>query len=259
MFPYSLICSLAWLWASLAPAAIPGALVTFLQHAVPAGEIRYWSTFAAPHSVYYVFTLQQAERRGVLVVRQTGQTGFEVIGADTSFDSFSKKTISSEFVTVIEAAARLLNGKNNDPFAARTAASVEDVCPLGAALNALLVPIAGFALSSNGTLGILRDLQHADAYSVDPEKAPPGSILVFPSHFAARGPVIIGYAVVVGPDRCVYGPDYRHSGAWHRLATLREWLRVNQSGSDVRGFLLRAKANDQAHPVRGDPSVAHPL
>lgn len=249
-----LICSLAWLCASFAPAEIPRALATFVQHAVPTGEIRYWSTLAAPHSIYHLFTLQQGERKGVLVVRQTGQTGFAVIGADTSFDSFSKETISPEFVTVIEAAARLLNGKKNDPFAARTAASVDDVCPLGAALNALLGPIAGFAFNSNGTLGILRDLQHADAYPVDPERAPPGSILVCPTHFAEEGPVVIGFAVIVGPDRSVYGPDYRQGGAWHRLATLSEWLRSNQSVSNVFGFLLRAKENDQHRSEPGQPS-----
>jgi hypothetical protein len=241
-----LICSIfsfIWWLASSASAEIPRPLANFVQHAVPDGEITYRGSFAIPSSVYHVFTLRQAERRGVLVVRQTGQIGFAVVGADTSLDSFPKET--ADWDVVVSAAARLLNQKDAGPLASRTAAPVEDVCPLGAALNALLVPITGFALSSNGTLGILHDLQHADAYAVAPERAPPGSILVCPSQFAAQGPVILGFAVVVGPDRYVYGPDYRQGGVWHRLATLSEWLRANESVSNVSGFLLRTKQKDR--------------
>jgi hypothetical protein len=240
----SLLCLITWLFASLAPAETPSALAAFVQRAVPEGEIRYWAAFAAPQSVYHVFTVQQAERKGVLLVRQTGNTGFAVVGADTSLDSFPTEASRTELDAAIGAATRLLNGGHADPSAARTAASLDDVCPLGASLNALLTPIAGFSLSSNGTLGILRDLQHADAYIVEPECAPPGSILVCPSRFATQGPVIIGFAVVVGPDRSVYGPDYRQGGAWHRLGSLREWVQANRSVSSVSGFLLRAKEND---------------
>jgi len=244
-------------FGSLLYADTPAALAAFVQYAVPADEIRYWGAFAVSPSVYHLFTLRQAERKGVLLVQQTGQNGFAVVTADTSFDSFPKG--ASESDVAVRAAARLLNGESDYPFAPCARASANDVCPLGAALNALLVPIAGFALSSNGTLGILRDLQRADAYPIEPEQASPGSILVCPSHFSAQGPVIIGFAVVVGPDRCVYGPDYRQRGAWHLLATLREWLRANQSVSNVRGFLLRAKENDRDRNVPRKPSPLRPL
>ena len=255
---YKLLAFFATSWfGNLLHADTAAALAAFVQHAVPAGEIRYWGAFLVSPSVYHLFTLQQAERKGVLLVRQTGQNGFAVVCADTSFDSCPKGTSESD--AAVRAAARLLNGESDDPFAFRTRASAKDVCPLGAALNALLIPIAGFALSSNGTLGILRDLQHADAYLVEPEQAWPGSILVCPSHFSPQGPVIIGFAVVGGPDRCVYGPDYRQSGAWRRLATLREWLQANQSVSDVRCFLLRAKENDRDRNVPRKPSPLRPL
>jgi hypothetical protein len=235
-----LILSLIWLFTGFAAAEVPGALVRFVQRAVPNGEIRYWGAFAVTQTVYHLCTLQQSERKGVLLVRQNG-TSFDVVGADTSLDSLARETDRTEMDPVVEAAARLLNGEGDDPVAARAIACPNDICPLGASLNALLVPIAGFTLSSNGTLGILRDLQHADAYPVDPERAPPGSILVCPTSFAPQGPVLVGFAVVVGPDHCVYGPDYRQGGAWHRLATLREWLRANQSVTRVSGFLLRAR------------------
>jgi hypothetical protein len=250
---YTLQIFLATCWfGSLVHADTPAALAAFVQQAVPAGEIRYWGAFRVSPSVYHLFTLQQAERKGVLLVQQCDQNQFVVVGADTSFDSFPRETGNSD--PIVGAASRLLNGESDDPFAARARASANDVCPLGASLNDLLVPITGFALSSNGTLGILRDLQHADAYPVEPEQALPGSILVCPSHFSAHGPVNIGFAVVVGPDRCVYGPDYRQSGAWRRLATLREWLQANQSVSDIRGFLLRANANDRDRRIRRKPS-----
>jgi hypothetical protein len=255
---HRLLTFFATCWfGNLAHADTPAALAAFVQHAVPAGEIRYWGAFLVSPSIYHLFTLQQAERKDVLLVRQTGQSGFAVVCADTSFDSCPKG--GSESDAAVRVAARLLNGESDDPFAARARASANDVCPLGAALNALLVPVAGFALSSNGTLGILRDLQHADAYLVDPEHASPGSILVCPSHFSTQGPVIIGFAVVVGPDHCVYGPDYRQGGAWHRLGTLREWLRANQSVSKVRGFLLRAKETDRDRSVPRKPSPPRPL
>lgn len=252
-----LLIPLTWLLVSFARAEAPAALVLFIQRAVPDGEIRYWGAFAAPQSSYHVFTLQEAERKGVLLVRQTSNTGFEVVGADTSFDSFPSET--GEKDAIVAAADQLLKGEHSNPLGVRKAASANDVCPLGASLNTLLIPIAGFTLTSNGTLGILRDLEHADAYTVDPERAPPGSILVCPSHFAAEGPVIIGSAVVVGPDRCVYGPDCRQGGAWHRVATLREWLRANQSMSDIRGFLLRAKENDKDRGLRCKPSLRQRL
>lgn len=255
MLLYCLIASLAWLPASCAFAGISPPLVEFVQRAVPDGEIRYWGAVAAPQSIYHVFTLQQAERRGVFLVRQAGAR-FEIAGADTSLDSFPREAGESD--AAVSAAARLLNGASDNPFAPRIAAAANDVCPLGASLNKLLVPFAGFTLSSNGTLGILRNLQHADACVVEPEHAPPGSILVCPSRFAQRGPVIIGFAVVLGPDRCVYGPDYRQRGAWHRLATLREWLRANQSASEVRGFLLRAKQADRDHNSPQKPSPRQP-
>jgi hypothetical protein len=252
MFYILLIFSVTCWFGGLGHADALAPLAAFVQQAVPAGEIRYWGAFPVSPSVYHLFTLQQAERKGVLLVRQSDQNQFVVVGADTSFDSFPRETGDSDII--VSAAARLLKGESDDPFAVRAKASANDVCPLGASLNDLLVPIAGFALSSNGTLGILRDLQHADAYRVEPEKASPGSILVCPSHFSAQGPVNIGFAVVVGPDCCVYGPDYRQGGAWRRLATLREWLQANQSVSDIRGFLLRANGNDRDRSIRPKPS-----
>jgi hypothetical protein len=257
VFYLLLIFSATCWFGSLVHADTPAALAAFVQHAVPTGEIRYWGAFLAPPSVYHLFTLQQAERKGVLLVRQCDQNQFVVVGADTSFDSLPRETGDSD--PIVRAAARLLNGESDDPFAARARASANDVCPLGASLNDLLVPITGFALSCNGTLGILRDLQHADAYPVEPEQALPGSILVCPSHFSAQGPVNIGFAVVIGPDRCVYGPDYRQSGAWRRLATLRDWLQANQSVSDIRGFLLRANGNDRDRRIRRKPSPPQSL
>jgi hypothetical protein len=240
MFHDRLVCLITWLLTCPAIAGVPSALVEFARRAVPHGEIRYQGGLAAPQSAYHVFTLRQAERRGIFLIRQVGAR-FEVIGADTSLDSLPREAGESD--AAVRAAAQLLNGE--EPFAPHGAAPVSDFCPLGASLNKLLLPITGFTLSSNGTLGILRDLQHADVCLVEPERAPPGSLLVCPSHFAKQGPVVIGFVVVVGPDRCVYGPDYRQQGAWRRLATLQEWLRANQSVSAVHGFLLRARQKDR--------------
>jgi hypothetical protein len=241
-----------WLLAGWAFAGIPPALVEFAQRAVPEGEIRYWGAFAAPRSICHVFTLRQAERTGIFLVRQAGAK-FEIIGADTSLDSFPREAGESD--AALRAAAELLG----EPFASHSAAPVNGFCPLGASLNTLLAPITDFTLSSNSTWGILRDLQHADACVVEPERAPPGSLLVCPSHFAKPGPVLIGFVVIVGPDRCVYGPDYRQDGAWRRLATLQEWLRANQSVSPVRGFLLRANEKNRKHTSPQRPSPARPL
>jgi hypothetical protein len=253
MFYYWVLCALNLCLLAWASAQVPSALAAFVQRAVPDGEIRYWGAFAVSRSAYYVFSLQQAERRGVLLVRKADNSGFEIVGADTSLDSVRPDT--SEENAAVAAAARLLN--ENNPFAERSAASPDEVCPLGASFNRLLVPIAGFTLRCNGTLGILRELQQSDAYSVDPERAPPGSILVCPTHFSAQGPVNIGFAVIVGFDRCVYGPDYRAAGAWHRLATLSEWLRSNQSLTNVSGFLLRATSKHQSTSASDPDSALH--
>ena len=252
MFCKSCLYFAAYLFSGFIRAETPAALVTFVQQAVPHGEIRYRATFTAASSTYHLFTLQQAERKGVLLVRQAGNTQFEIVGADTSFGPSTNE--ATEIDAVMKAAARLLNGPTSNGFTDDTAASWRDVCPLGASLNELLTPISGFALSSNSTLGILRDLQRSDAYVVEPERAPPGSILVCPSHFTPQGPVIIGFAVIVGADRCVYGPDYCQSGAWHRLGTLSDWLRINQSVAPVSGYLLRAKEKHRPPSNSGNPS-----
>ena len=113
MLRHWLIGLLLCLLPSCALAGIPHALTEFVQHAVTDGEIRYWGAFDAPPSIYHIFTLRQAERRGVFLVRQTGAR-FEVIGADTSLDSFPRGDNESD--AAVRAAARLLNSDGDDPF-----------------------------------------------------------------------------------------------------------------------------------------------
>jgi hypothetical protein len=218
-------------------------LLSFVQNAVPEGRIVFCGEVASNQTAYELFVLQQETRRGVLVVTggSTDPSGKppQVLFADTSFDfALSQGLIPPEVLSEFYALLGITRSLSNK---AAATAPAEDVYPVGAALNTVLSPIAGFTFRSNSTLGILRELERSNAIPVSPSAAPTGSVLVCPTSYAPTGPVSLGSVVIHGPDHRLYGPDFRKGGTWTCFGRLDTWIEEYGAQNQLFGFLLRAR------------------
>jgi hypothetical protein len=219
-------------------------LLTFVQKAVSEGRIVFCGEVETSETAYELFVLQEEARRGVLVITggsadPSGKSP-QVLFADTSLDfalpqSLIPTDVLSEFYALL--------GITRSPSVQIAAtAPAEDVYPVGAALNTVLGPIAGFTFRSNSTLGILQELEQADAIPVSPNAAPAGSILVCPTTYSPSGPVLLGSVVVLGSDHQVYGPDFRKGGMLICFGRLETWIEKYGAQNQLFGFLLRARS-----------------
>jgi hypothetical protein len=217
-------------------------LRTFVQNAVPEGRIVFCGEIESSETAYELFVLQQEARRGVVVITggppDPSAKSPQVLFADTSFDfALSQSLIPPEVLSEFYA---LLGITRSPSSQAAATAPAEDIYPVGAALNTVLGPIAGFTFKSNSTLGILQELEQSDAIPVSPAAAPAGSILVCPTTCSQTGPVSLGSVVILGSDRKVYGPDVRQGSAWTCFGRLEEWIEKYGAQNQLFGFLLRA-------------------
>jgi hypothetical protein len=218
-------------------------LLTFVQNAIPEGGIVFRGEVQSHEAAYELFVLQQEAQGGVLVITggcpDPSAKPFQVLFADTSFDSaLTQSLIPPEVLSQFLALLGIARSSSNQ---STTAAQSDDVYPIGAALNAVLGPIAGFTFRSNSTLGILQELEQSDAIPVSPAAAPAGSILVCPTAYSPTGPVSLGSAVILGSDHKVYGPDIRKGAAWTCLGLLETWIEAYGAKNQLFGFLLRAR------------------
>jgi hypothetical protein len=217
-------------------------LLTFVQNAVPEGRIVFCGEVESSETAYELFVLQQEARRGVVVTTggplDPSPKSPQVLFADTSFDfALSQSLIPPEVLSEFYA---LLGITRSPSSQADATAPAEDIYPVGAALNTVLGPIAGFTFRSNSTLGILQELEQSDAIPVSPAAAPAGSILVCPTTCSQTGPVSLGSVVILGSDRKVYGPDIRQGSAWTCFGPLEAWIEKYGAQNQLFGFLLRA-------------------
>lgn len=220
-------------------------LQAFVQSAVPEGGIIFSGAVKTGEVTYAIFVLEQKERRGVMVVAtnsasQAAQAP-QILFADTSITAaLDLELISPEILTQF----RVLLGTARTPSSDLPAtAAAEDVYPIGAALNTVLVPIAGFSIKSNSTLEILQQLEQSDAIPISPGEAPVGAILISPTTYSATGPVVLGAVGIVGSDHKVYGPDVRKGCAWVPLGGLEAWIARMGEKQQVFAFVLRAQAD----------------
>ena len=218
-------------------------LLTFVQSAVPEGQIVFCGEVASNETTYELFIIEREASRGVLVTAggsadPSGKSP-QVLFADTSFDfAFSQSLIPPEILSEFYA---LLGITRSPSIEAAANASAEDIYPVGAALNTILGPIAGFTFGSNSTLGILQELERSDAIPVSPGTAPVGSILVCPTTYSPTGPVSLGSVGILGSDHQVYGPDFRKGGGWTCFGRLETWIGKYGAQNQLFGFLLRAR------------------
>jgi len=217
-------------------------LLTFVQNAVPEGQIVFCGEVASNETAYELFVIEHEASCGVLVTAggsadPSGKSP-QVLFADTSFDfalsqNLMPPAVLSEFYA-------LLGIARSPAMEAAATAPAEDIYPVGAALNTVLGPIAGFTFKSNSTLAILQELEQSDAIPVSPAAAPAGSILVCPTTCSQTGPVSLGSVVILGSDRKVYGPDIRQDSAWTCFGMLETWIEKYGAQNQLFGFLLRA-------------------
>ena len=135
-------------------------LLTFVQNAVPEGQIVFCGEVASNETAYELFVIEHEASCGVLVTAggsadPSGKSP-QVLFADTSFDfalsqNLMPPAVLSEFYA-------LLGIARSPAMEAAATAPAEDIYPIGAALNTVLGPIAGFTFRSNSTLGILQEL-----------------------------------------------------------------------------------------------------
>jgi hypothetical protein len=240
-----LLLSLLLLFASSAAMAsgLDQNLLTFVQNAVPQGRIVFCGEVASNGTAYELFVLEHDAVRGVLVVTNgsndpSGKSS-QILFADTSFDfALSQSLIPPEVLSQFYALLGLTRAASIESPAT---APAEDIYPVGAALNSVLTPIAGFTFRSNSTLEVLQELERSDAIPVSPSAAPTGSVLVCPTIYAPTGPVFLGSVVVLGSDHQVYGPDSRTNGAWTCFGRLETWIEKYGAQNQLFGFLLRAR------------------
>ena len=221
-------------------------LQAFVQTVVSEGGIVFSGTVQTNKATYDLFVLDQDGRRGVMVVAnnsvQQSRTSPQVLFADSSFDvALDRELIPSPVCIQLCALLGITRSTSNQP---QTMAAAQDIYPLGAALNTVLIPITGFAFRSNSTLGILQELEQSDAIPINPSTAPVGSILVCPTTYTPTGPVALGSVTILGADGDVYGPDVRKGCACRSFGKLETWINKPTNRNQLFGFLLRA------HPDR---------
>jgi hypothetical protein len=218
-------------------------LLTFVKDAVPQGRIVFCGEVASNGTGYDLFVVQQETSRGALVITSgsadPSAKSYKVLFADTSLDfARDQGLIPSEVLSQLCVLLGITGSPSSQP---RAIAPAEDICPIGAALNTVLGPIAGFTFRFNCTLGILQELQQSDAIPVNPSSAPAGSILVCPSVYSGTGPVRLGAVGILGSDRQVYGLDIRKGCGWICLGKLETWIEKYSAKNQLFGFLLRAR------------------
>jgi hypothetical protein len=239
-----LILLFALLFASSAAMAngLDQNLLPFVQNAVPEGRIVFCGV-ASNETAYELFILEHEASRGVLVIAggtaDPSRKPPQVLFADTSLDFALSQTLIPQ--EVLSQFYTLLGITRSASTEATDTAPAEDIYPVGAALNTVLGPIAGFTFKSNSTLGILRELELSDAIPVSPSAAPVGSILVCPTTCSPNGPVSLGSVGILGSDHQMYGPDFRKGGGWSCFGTLESWIEKYGAQNQVFGFLLRAR------------------
>jgi hypothetical protein len=241
----------AWLLALLMAAStamadgVESSLQAFVQSAVPEGGIIFSGAVKTGEVTYAIFVLEQKERRGVMVVATNctdqGARGPQILFADTSITgALDLGLVSPEILTQF---CILLGTPRTPANDLQTMATAEDLFPIGAALNTVLIPIVGFSFKSNSTLGILNELEQSDAIPVSPGEAPVGAILICPTTYSATGPVALGAVGIVGSDHKVYGPDVRKGCAWVSQGGLEAWIARMGEKQQLFAFVLRARAD----------------
>jgi len=248
---YPLLWAFICLPATGQPVTVPSAVTALVRRSDPHANIEYCGNVSTNHLDYYLFVLTRKELAGVVLVRQPTGNSPEIADADTSL--FTSLDVAQPSVTrpLREAIEELLSRRNlkkNRLEGQETAKQTPEISAVGRDIDQVAYPISGFRLGADSTREILRLLRTGPTLSVDPKKAPPGSIIISPTQFSHDGPVFLGHAGILGSDGSIYSADARYGGAWTKNFTLSNWLKRFSGTNGTYAFVIHARVN--GHPGR---------
>ena len=241
---YSLLWSFICSAAAGRPIALPSAVTTLVQRAVPQANVEYCGSVSTDHIDYYLFVLARKEFTGVVLVQHPAGQAPDIADADTSLFPFRDVPQHSDVKPLREAIEELLRRRNLNKSRQGhrgTTNQIVEISAVGRDIDEVVYPISGFRLGSDSTREILRLLRTGPTFSVDPKNAPPGSIIVSPTQFNHNGPIFLGHAGILGTDGSIYSADARYGGAWTKNFTLFNWLRRFSGTNGTYAFVLRAR------------------
>jgi hypothetical protein len=249
---YSLLWAFICLPAAGQAVTVPSAVTALVRRSDPHANIEYCGSVSTNHLDYYLFVLTQKELTGVVLVRQPpAGNSPEIADADTSlFPSLDvlQPPITRPLREAIEELLSRRNRKKNRPEGQETAKQTPEISSVGRDIEQVIYPISAFRLGADSTREILRLLRTGPTLSVDPKKAPPGSIIISPTQFSHDGPVFLGHAGILGSDGSIYSADARYGGAWTKNFTLSNWLRRFSGTNGTYAFVIHARVT--GHPGR---------
>jgi hypothetical protein len=221
---------------------ISEAVHRLMEQADPKARVEYCGEISTGKLDYLLFVITRDELTGVVLVQKDQQNETAIVDADTSL--FSPQTRDFYFLgkplglAISELLARR-NLKRQSQQILRQAGHLQEVSSIGSDIDRVIFPISGFRLGSESSREIIRSLRTAHSISVEPAKAPPGSIIISPTQYTAHGPVSIGHAGIVGSRGLIYSADARFGGAWVQNFTLASWLNRFSASNGTYAFLLR--------------------
>jgi hypothetical protein len=233
------------------PAEAPLPVRRLVQEADPGATIEYCGSLSTAHLDYYLFLLARKELAGLVLIQQRAGSSPVIVDADTSLFPLhddSDRTWEKSLPEGIELLLRRRNRSRKTREASSPPGFDSEVSAIGREIDRVVYPIGGFRLSSNSTREILRLLRTGPAVAVDPQTAPPGSIIVSPTQFSPEGPIYLGHAGIVGADGAIYSADARYGGARTRNFSLAGWLRQFSSTNGSYAFVLHVPSSNN---IRG--------
>jgi hypothetical protein len=239
---FLLVLGFALLHANVYGDEIPQPVHRLIEQADPKARVEYCGAISTRKLDYYLFVISRDELTGVVLVQKCPENEPVIIDADTSL--FSPRSRDSYFLgkALGSAISDLLarrNLKRQSPQTPRQTGHLQEVSSIGSDIDRVIFPISGFRLGSESSHEIVRILRTVHTISVEPAKAPPGSIIISPTQFTAHGPVSIGHAGIVGVRGLIYSADARYGGAWVQNFTLASWLNRFSASNGTYAFLLR--------------------
>jgi hypothetical protein len=238
------------LWTTICPPAvgesteIPSAVTALVQGADPQANVEYCGSILTNRATFYLFVLSQKELSGIVLVQQPVGEAPDIADADTSLFPFRYVQPYSGAQPLPEAIAALLSRRNlkrSEQAHRPTLHPTPEISAVGRDIDQVVYPIAGFRLDADSTREILRVLRTGPTVSVDPKRAPPGSIIVSPTQFSHNGPIFLGHAGILGSDGSIYSADARFGGAWTKNFTLSNWLKRFSGTNGTYAFVIRAR------------------
>lgn len=219
-----------------------------IQRADSRANIEYGGAISTRRADYYLFLLKRKELAGTALVQQRIGAAPMIVAADTSLFPFRDETERSVEKPVQDAIKLLLQRRTTAKRQAPPGVSNRnpEISAIGQEIDCVIYPISGFRLDSDSTHEILRLLRTGPTVAVDPETAPPGSIIVSPTRSSPYGPIYLGHAGIVGSDGSIYSADARFGGARTKNFSLTSWIRTFSGTNGSYAFVLHAPSDKNA-------------